>query len=305
MDTDAPSHRARDKAVPRLSESYLCLSVFICGSPCLGFLPAILLFLSLILIRPMPTPKKKSSASPSPVAVVTGAGSGVGRATVLKFAAEGWRVALVGRRPEALAETVALAPKAARKHLLALPCDLGDAAAVAAMARAALKRFARIDTLVNAAGTNIPRRSLGELSRADYDAVMDANVTGVLALVQAFLPAMRAQAAGTVIIVGSEAGKQASAKAGAAYVVSKFGVTGLTQTINAEERPHGLRACCIFPGDIDTPLLNKRPVPPPAEARARMMQPEDIAACVWFAATLPQRATVEEILVRPSRPWVG
>ena len=94
-------------------------------------------------------------------------------------------------------------------------------------------------------------------------------------------------------------------QAGAAYVVSKFGLTGLTQTINAEERPRGLRACCIFPGDIDTDLLNKRPVPPPPEARARMMQPEDIAACVWFAATLPDRATVEEILVRPSRPWTG
>ncbi len=253
----------------------------------------------------MPTPKKKSPASPAPVAVVTGAGSGVGRATVLKFAAAGWRVALVGRRAEALAETVALAPKAQRARLLPLPCDLGDAAAIAAMARATLSRFGRVDVLVNAAGQNIPRRSLAELSLADYTAVMDANVTGVLHTVQAFLPKMRAQGAGTIVIVGSEAGKQASAKAGAAYVVSKFGATGLTQTINAEERPHGLRACCIFPGDIDTPLLNKRPVPPPPEARARMMQPEDIAECVWFAATLPARATVEEILVRPSRPWTG
>lgn len=246
-----------------------------------------------------------SKQSPSPVAVVTGAGSGVGRATVLKFAAEGWRVALIGRRPEALAETIALAPAAARKRLRAQPCDLGDAAAIAATSRAVLAHFGRVDVLVNAAGNNIPRRSLGELSRADYTAVMDANVNGVLYLVQAFLPAMRQQGAGTVVNVGSEAGKQASAKAGAAYVVSKFGITGLTQTINAEERPNGIRACCVFPGDIDTPLLSKRPVPPPPEARSRMMQPEDIAACVWFAATLPARATVEEILVRPSRPWVG
>ena len=243
--------------------------------------------------------------SPVPVAVVTGAGSGVGRATVLKFAAEGWRVALIGRRPEALAETIAQAPAGARTRLLAQPCDLGDAAGIAAVAREVLKRFGRIDVLVNAAGNNIPRRSLSDLSRADYAAVMDANVNGVLYIVQAFLPAMRAQGSGTIVNVGSEAGLQASPKAGAAYVVSKFGLTGLTQTINAEERPNGLRACCIFPGDIDTPLLNKRPVPPSAEARTRMMQPEDIAACVWFAASLPARATVEEILVRPSRPWVG
>lgn len=241
----------------------------------------------------------------TPVAVVTGAGSGVGRATVLKFAAAGWRVALVGRRAEALAETIALAAPDHRAALLALPCDLGQPEAIAALARDVLGRFGRVDVLVNAAGTNIPRRSLAELSRADYTAVMDANVNGVLLIVQAFLPAMRQAGSGTIVNVGSEAGLQASPKAGAAYVVSKFGLTGLTQTINAEERPHGLRACCIFPGDIDTPLLNRRPVPPPAEARARMMQPEDIADCVWFAATLPARATVEEILIRPSRPWVA
>lgn len=245
------------------------------------------------------------SKSSSPVVVVTGAGSGVGRATALKFAAEGWRVFLTGRRAETLAATIALVPKAQRARLTALPCELGDTAAVGAFARAVLKAAGRIDVLVNAAGQNIPRRSLGELSRADYIAVMDANVNGVLQLVQAFLPAMRKQDNGTIVNVGSEAGKQASAKAGAAYVVSKFGITGLTQTINAEERPNGIRACCVFPGDIDTPLLNKRPVPPSAQQRVRMMQPEDIAACVWFAATLPARATVEEILVRPSRPWTG
>jgi NADP-dependent 3-hydroxy acid dehydrogenase YdfG len=240
--------------------------------------------------------------SPSPVAVVTGAGSGVGRATTLKFASEGWTVVLLGRRPDALAETIAQAPAGIRDQLTAMPCDLGDPAAVGVMARGVLAQFGRVDALVNAAGTNIPRRSLSELSRADYVAVMDANVNGVLTIVQAFLPAMRQQGEGTIVNVGSEAGKQASAKAGAAYVVSKFGLTGLTQTINAEERPNGIRASCVFPGDINTPLLNRRPTPPPPEARTRMMQPEDIAACIWFVVTLPARATVEEILVRPSRP---
>jgi NADP-dependent 3-hydroxy acid dehydrogenase YdfG len=240
--------------------------------------------------------------SASGAVVVTGAGSGVGRATALKFAHEGWHVALLGRRAGSLAETIALAPPPARKRLAALPCDLARPDEIAATAREALRRFERIDVLVNAAGNNIPQRSLAELSRADYAAVMDANVNGVLYLVQAFLPAMRAQGAGTVVNIGSEAGKQASAKSGAAYVVSKFGLTGLTQTINAEERPNGIRACCIFPGDIDTPLLDKRPTPPSAEARKRMMQADDIAACVWFVATLPARATIEELLIRPTRP---
>lgn len=247
-------------------------------------------------------PAKKSS---TPVVVVTGAGSGVGRATVLRFAAEGWRVALLGRRPDALAETVQLAPAAAQRRLSTFPCDLGDPTSLARTVTAILARYDRLDVLVNAAGQNIPRRSLAELSREDYVAVMDANINGLLQLVQAVLPTMRRAGAGTIVNIGSEAGKQASPKAGAAYVISKFGLTGLTQSINMEERPNGIRACCIFPGDIDTPILNKRPVPPPPEARARMMKPEDIAECVWFAAALPARATVEEILIRPSRPWTG
>jgi NAD(P)-dependent dehydrogenase (short-subunit alcohol dehydrogenase family) len=81
--------------------------------------------------------------------------------------------------------------------------------------------------------------------------------------------------------------------------MSKFGLAGLTQSINAEERGNGVRACAIFPGDIDTPLLDKRPSPPPVEARSRMMQPEDIAACALLAINLPPRTIVEEILVRP------
>ncbi len=243
-------------------------------------------------------PLKKNS---TPVAIVTGAGSGVGRATALKFAGEGWHVALLGRRTGSLAETIALAVPAARKRLAALVCDLARTEAIDETVHEILRRFERVDVLVNAAGNNVPRRALGELSRADYAAIMDANVNGVFHLVQALLPTMRAQGGGTVVNIGSEAGLQASAKAGAAYVISKFGLTGFTQTINAEERPNGIRACCIFPGDINTPLLNKRPTPPPPEARTRMMQPEDIAECVWFAATLPARVTVEQILVRPSR----
>jgi NADP-dependent 3-hydroxy acid dehydrogenase YdfG len=218
------------------------------------------------------------------------------------FAREGWHVALLGRRSGALMETISQASVAARKRLAALVCDLGRPDAIDTTAREVLRRFERVDVLVNAAGTNIPQRSLSELSRVDYTAVMDANVNGALFLVQAFLPAMRKQGAGTVVNISSEAGRHASAKAGAAYVVSKFGLTGLTQTINAEERGNGIRACCIFPGDIDTPLLNKRPTPPAANTRMRMLQPEDIAACVWFVATLPARATVEELLVRPTRP---
>ena len=229
-------------------------------------------------------------------AVITGAGSGVGAATALALSKQGWMVALVGRRKDALEAVAAQIPGA-----LVCPCDIGDSDAVAAMGARVLAEFGEVEVLVNAAGTNAPRRSLEVLSLADYRAMIDTNMNGAYYCVQAFLPQMRARGSGTIVNIVSDAARQASPKAGPGYSMSKFGVVGLTQAINAEERPRGIRACAILPGDIDTPLLDKRPVPPDAAARARMMQPEDVAECVLLAIHLPARATIEEILVRPSR----
>lgn len=231
-------------------------------------------------------------------AVITGAGSGVGRSVALRLAMDGWRVALVGRRSSALLETASLAPdRTGAMH--PFPCDVGSAEAVSAMAAQVLDALGSVEVLVNAAGTNAPRRSLEELSLADYHGMIDANLNGAFYCAQAFLPGMRARGSGTIVNVVSDAGKQASPKAGPAYVMSKFGLAGLTQSINAEERHRGIRACAVFPGDIDTPLLEKRPTPPDAAARARMMRPEDVAECVLLCLRLPANVIVEELLVRP------
>ena len=231
-------------------------------------------------------------------AVVTGAGSGVGQAVALALVKQGWRVAVVGRRAESLRETVELAG-ADKDTLFACPCDIGSSDAVAQLGRDVLAKFGSVEAVVNAAGTNAPKRALEVLSLEDYRAMMDTNLNGAYYITQAFLPAMRAQKSGTIVHIVSDAGKQASPKAGPAYVMSKFGLAGLTQSINAEERGNGVRACAIFPGDIDTPLLDKRPSPPPAEARAKMMRAEDIAECVLLAINLPSRAIIEELIVRP------
>jgi len=228
-------------------------------------------------------------------AVVTGAGSGVGRAVALKFAAEGWRVALVGRRPEALADTAALAGPDAADRLAVFACDVRAPDAVAAMGTAVLARFGGVDVLVNAAGINVTRRSFEALSLDDWDAVLATNLHGAYYCVRAFLPGMRERRTGTIVNINSDVGKIARDVAGPAYVSSKFGLMGLTQQINVEERGHGVRACSICPRDVNTPLLDRRPQPPSPEARARMLQPEDLAACVWLVATLPARAIVEEI----------
>jgi NAD(P)-dependent dehydrogenase (short-subunit alcohol dehydrogenase family) len=222
----------------------------------------------------------------------------VGRATAIALAKEHWRVALLGRTKASLDETARLTGLKAR-DVLVMPCDIGRDEQVQQMARSVLELFQTVEVLVNAAGTNAPKRSLDVLSLEDYRAMMDTNLHGAYYCVQAFLPQMRQRQNGTIVNIVSEAGKQASPKAGPAYVMSKFGLAGLTQSINAEERGNGIRACAIFPGDIDTPLLDKRPAPPPPEARSRMMLPEDIAQCALLAINLPPRTIVEEILVRP------
>src|SRR5687768_16365641 len=227
--------------------------------------------------------------------VVTGAGSGVGRACAVKFAAAGWQVALVGRQKPALEETAALIGAEAESRVGVFPSDVSGADEVAAMGAAVLARFGDVDLLVNSAGINVPRRSLETLSNEDWHNVLATNLDGAYYCVQAFLPGMRRRQTGTVVNINSDAGQMARHVSGAAYVASKFGLRGLTQQINAEERAHGVRACSICPRDINTPLLDKRPQPPAADVRARMLQPDDLAACVWLAATLPPRVVLDEI----------
>ena len=231
-------------------------------------------------------------------AIISGAGSGVGQAVALALVARGWHVSIIGRRAEALRETVAKSGAAAAL-LDAYPLDVGDATGVAGVVETALSKHGGVQALVNAAGTNVKRRALAELSLEDWRAVLDANLNGAYHLVSQVLPAMRRQRAGTIVNIVSEAGWRANMKAGAAYITSKFAMSGLTQAINREEQPHGIRATAIYPGDINTPLLDRRPVPPPLAARQHMLQAEDVAACALLAIDLPYNAVIEELLLTP------
>jgi len=231
-------------------------------------------------------------------AVITGAGSGVGRAVAIALAKQHWRVALLGRTKSSLDETARLT--GLKTHdVLVVPCNIGRVEQVQSMAQAVLEQFKSVEVLLNAAGPHVPQRALAVLSLEHYHEMIDTNLHGSYYCVQAFLPHMRERKSGTIVNIVSEAGRTASPKSGPAYCMSKFGQAGLNQSINAEERGNGIRACAIFPGDIDTPLLDKRPAPPDAAARSKMILPEDIAECALLAINLPARTIVEEILVRP------
>ncbi len=231
-------------------------------------------------------------------AIITGAGSGVGQATALALAERGWTVSILGRRAENLNETIAKAGANAQK-IDAYPCDIGESSAVSKVVATILGKHGQVQALVNSAGGNIPRRSLGELSLSDWKAVLDTNLNGTYYLINAVLPMMRKQKEGTIVNIISDAGMKANVVAGPSYIASKFAVNGLTQSINCEEAKNGIRAVGLFPGEINTPILDKRPSPPPMEARKHMLQAEDVAACAVLAIELPYNAVIEQLLLRP------
>ncbi|MDB5080774.1 MAG: hypothetical protein JWP00_2698 [Chloroflexi bacterium] len=251
------------------------------------------------------TQETSSSDSPNErkVAVVTGAGTGVGQASAIKLAQLGMTVVLVGRTAATLNETVQQLPSGSTS--LVYPCDIAQAEAVAGLAWAVEEKFGRVDLLVNAAGLNVPNRSMDKLSVEDYRLIMSVNMDGAFYVAQSFLPIMRRQQNGTIVFIGSIAGIKGSVVAGPAYVASKFGIHGLVQAVNLAEQEHGIRAIGIHPGEINTPIIDRRPVVPSPEARAKMLQGMDMAECVAFVATLPQRVVIETLIVTPFGAPVG
>ena len=240
------------------------------------------------------------------VAIVTGGGSGIGEATAIALAREGVRVAVAGRRRQPLEEVVSRVT-AAGGTAVAAPVDVADAEAVPAVAAAVVDRWGRVDLLVNNAGINVPQRELASMSVSDWNAVVQINLTGTFLMTQAVLPSMRSRQSGTVVNVSSIAGYRPSVLSGPAYNATKAGVNAFTESVNLAERRHGIRACAICPGEVATPILDKRPQPPSVEARATMLQPEDIAATILFVAGLPQRASVDLLTIQPTaeRDWTA
>ena len=231
--------------------------------------------------------------------IVTGAGSGIGEAVAACFAWEGAKVVTWGRNLDKLEHARDKAGEAAER-LLPRAVDVANRDAVREAADAAEEALSGVDILVNNAGTNVAKRALRELSTEDFDRIVDVNLRGVFHSIHAVLPHMRRRGDGLIINVTSVAGVRASVLGGAAYSASKFGAAALSLMVGLEEGENGIRSCNICPGEVNTPILDERPVVPPPEKRAAMLQPEDLAHAALFVATLPRRATVPELTITPS-----
>jgi NADP-dependent 3-hydroxy acid dehydrogenase YdfG len=210
------------------------------------------------------------------VAVVTGGGSGIGAAIVESLTEAGVTCHAIGRRGP-------------------VKLDVSDQPAV--------QRFVdsldRLDILVCAAGDNVPRRRLEELTPEVWNHLIAVNLSGAFYFVNAGLRKLR-DARGDVVMISSVSSEWPDLS-GPAYQASKAGMSALAAASGFEEHLNGVRFSVIKPGMVDTVLLLKRPELPPPDVAAAMLQPQDVAAACLMLLTLPRRAHIPELTILPTR----
>lgn len=227
------------------------------------------------------------------VAWVTGGGRGIGRAVALALAGEGYDVAVSARSGEEL-HKVASEIEAFHVTSLALTCDVSDAEAVQRAYDVIQEKLGAPSVLVNNAGIS-PWSTFTETTTDEFDRTIAVNLRGTFLCSKVALPAMYRAGAGAIVQILSAASVRAY-KNGTAYVASKFGALGFTNALREEARKHGVRVISVMPGAVETELWD-----PEERERSgdRMMQPEDIAGIVIAALSEPERAMVEEVMIRP------
>jgi NAD(P)-dependent dehydrogenase (short-subunit alcohol dehydrogenase family) len=231
-------------------------------------------------------------------ALVTGGGTGIGWGIARALAAEGCRVAIAGRREAVLRQAVeSWRQKPALQYYAA---DVADREAVRRMFHWAAEALGPIDMLINSAGANIRNRSMLEMDPEQWDEVMAANATGAYNCMYFVLPQMRERRDGLIVNISSISGKRASQLGGVAYSASKFAMSALGVCVANEDNQYGIRITNVYPGEVNTPILDKRPNPVSDEHKAAILQPEDVGALIVAIALLPPRAHIPEVIIKPT-----
>ncbi|MCH2593742.1 MAG: SDR family oxidoreductase [Pedosphaera sp.] len=228
-------------------------------------------------------------------AVVVGGGSGMGEAISLGLASEGATVIVAGRRQAKLDEVA----RQGSENIFTHTVDVANRDSVRTLFEWIHEQFGQLHLLVNCAGANVPKRSMSELDPEDWDKLMNINATGAFNCMHFGLPLMRPHKSGLVINISSTSGKRAAPLGGVAYNASKFAMAALGTSATEDERENGIRVTTIFPGEVDTPILDDRPTPPSAEHRAQILKPSDIAEITLTIAKLPPLAHVPELVIKP------
>lgn len=237
------------------------------------------------------------------VALITGASSGIGEAAAVALAAAGASVALVARRADRL-DALVQKIEAAGGKAIALPGDVVDEAVARKRVADTVERLGRLDILVNSAGIIQPG-GVENANTEQWRRVMEINLYATLYTCTAAIGPMRAQGGGDIVNISSTAGRRASRPFNP-YATSKFGVTAMTEGMRQEVGQYGIRVCIIEPGATATEVSESVADPKVREAMRKhvnkdgAMQPEDVADAIVFVVSLPSRANVSEILIRPT-----
>ena len=247
------------------------------------------------------------------VALVTGAGSGIGRASALALLADGWRVALIGRRGEALEETAALSGTGAgaAERALAAPCDVSDPAAVEAAFAATVTRFGRLNLLFNNAGANVAARPIDELTVEDWNTVISVNLHGAFLCARAAFARMRGQdPQGGRIINNGSISAQVPRPGSVPYTTSKHAITGLTRCLSLDGRPFNIACGQIDIGNAASEMTGKMAAGvTQADGSTRpepLMDVGHIAQTVVQMANLPLESNVQFITIMATKmPFIG
>jgi NADP-dependent 3-hydroxy acid dehydrogenase YdfG len=227
-------------------------------------------------------------------AIVTGAGRGIGRAVAHALADAGAAVVLAARTRRELA-AVAAEVRDRGGRALAVPTDVTSPEAVDALVEQAVAALGGVDLLVTAAGV----AAFGPLAGTkpgDWDPMLAVNLRGAMLCCRAVLPTMIRQQRGTIITVGSIAARRAIAGA-AVYSATKAGIAAFSRVLAEELRADGVRVGVVAAGAVDTPLWDSIPGGPD---RARMLKPDDVARAVVLMASLPARASLEDLTLLPA-----
>jgi len=235
-----------------------------------------------------------SGALAGKVALVTGAGRGIGRAVAEAFAAEGAAVVLAARSRADLAEVAGTIRAASNGRALAIPTDVTQDSAVEALVEQTLSELGRLDLLVTSAGA-ASFGAVADSKPGDWDTMLALNLRSVMVSCRAVLPAMMRQRSGMIINVSSIATKR-TLPGSAAYTATKAGLEAFSRVLAEELRPHGVRVGVLVPGAVDTPIWDALGSSPP---RDKMLKSEDVARAAVLMATLPPRASLEELTLLP------
>lgn len=241
-------------------------------------------------------------------AIVTGAGTGIGRSAALALLGAGWRVALAGRRIEALAETAAMATAG---EALPVVADVTDPASVEALFASVGKAWGRLDLLFNNAGRGSPACEIGDVTDADWLGVVDANLNGAFFCARAAFRMMKAQAPqGGRIINNGSISAYAPRIGSAPYSASKHAITGLTKTISLDGRPYDIACSQIDIGNAATSMTEKMNAGVPQANGTMMVEPrmnvDHVGRAVLHMASLPLEANIQFMTIMATKmPYLG